>query len=110
MQSFALSSLFSVSDADSDTITKYQLWDATRDSASGYFTVGGVRQAAGTIIEITAAQLAQTSFVTGGIGDSLQIRAFDGISWSAGDNAAWAPFTVSVPANNAPVVDRSGAE
>jgi len=107
LQTFALSSLFSVSDADGDTITRYQLWDAGRDAASGHFEVNGVAQAAGTIIDISAAQLAQTSFVTGAIGDALQIRAFDGIAWSAGDNAAWAPFTISVLANNAPVVTTS---
>jgi len=104
LQSFALSSLFSVNDADGDAITKYQLWDSNRDPDSGYFTVNGAPQLASTIITITAAQLAQTAFVTGTVSDSLQIRAFDGIEWSAADNAAWAPFTVTVPANNAPVV------
>ena len=104
LQTIALSSLFSVTDADNDAITKYQLWDSTRDPASGHFVVAGVDQPAATVIEISAAELAQTSFVTGAIGDSLQIRAFDGISWSAGDNASWAPFTITVPANHAPVV------
>ena len=85
-------------------MTQYQLWDATRDPASGHFVVNGVAQAAGTVITIGAADLAKTSFVTGTVGDSLQIRAFDGIAWSAGDNAAWSPFTVTVPANRAPVV------
>ena len=103
-QTVALSSLFSVSDADGDAITEYQLWDSTRDPASGHFTVGGAAQAAGTVITISAAQLAQTSFVTGTVGDSLQIRAFDGTDWSAADNAAWSPFTVSVPVNHPPVV------
>ena len=28
--------------------------------------------------------------------DSLQIRAFDGYAWSAGDSAAWAPFHINV--------------
>ena len=102
-QTLALSSLFSVTDADADTMTKYQLLDGTADSNSGHFVVNGVAQAANSVIEITAAQLAQTSFVTGKVGDSLQIRAFDDASWSAADNAAWAPFTISV-ANAAPVV------
>jgi hypothetical protein len=34
----ALSSLFSVSDADNDTITRYQLWDGTADPLSGSST------------------------------------------------------------------------
>ncbi|HWU54247.1 MAG TPA: hypothetical protein VN175_02015 [Rhizomicrobium sp.] len=102
LQSFALSSLFSVNDADGDAITKYQLWDSTRDPASGHFVMNGQVQAAGTVIEITAAQLSQTSFVTGTVSDNLQIRAFDGIAWSASDTSAWSPFTVTVPANNPP--------
>jgi hypothetical protein len=104
MQTFALSSLFSVTDADGDPITQYQLWDATRDSASGHFVVNGVAQPANSVVTIGAADLAHTSFVTGTVGDNLQIRAFDGITWSAADNASWAPFTITVPANRAPVV------
>lgn len=104
LQTIALSSLFSVTDADGDAMTQYQLWDSTRDPASGHFVINGVAQAAGTVITINATDLANTSFVTGSVGDSLQIRAFDGISWSAADNASWAPFNVTVPANRAPVV------
>jgi hypothetical protein len=103
-QALALSSLFTVTDPDGDTITRYQLKDTSTDAASGHFVVNGVAQAAGTVIEITAAQLAQTSFVTGTAADNLQVRAFDGTTWSAADNAQWSPFTVSVPANRAPVV------
>src|SRR5205085_3501588 len=47
-----------------------------------------------------------TSFVAGSIGDNLEVRAFDGIAWSAADNAAWSPFSVSVP-DAAPVVSTS---
>ena len=55
-----------------------------------------VQEAAGTIIEITAADLAQTSFVAGTVGDSLQIRAFDGYACCAPDTSSWAPFHVTV--------------
>jgi hypothetical protein len=103
-QSLALSSLLSVSDADGDAITKYQLWDGTGDPASGRFVINGVIQAQRAVIEITAGQFAQTSFVAGAVNDSLQIRAFDGISWSAGDDASWSPFAVSVPAYTLPAV------
>ncbi len=44
--------------------------------ASGHFVVNGVAQGAATVITISAADLANTSFVTGSVGDSLQIRAF----------------------------------
>ncbi len=77
-------------------MTKYELCDSTRDPNSGSFFIGSAKQNASTIIDITAAQLAQTSFVTGTVGDSLQIRAFDGTAWSAGDTANWSPFFVSV--------------
>jgi len=104
-QTLTLSSLFTVSDADGDSIPAYQLWDATRDPNSGHFVVGGVDQPAGAVIQITAAQLSQTSFVTGAIGDNLQIRAMDGRGgWSAGDAALWSPFTISIRNNTAPVV------
>jgi hypothetical protein len=107
LTTLTLSSLFSVSDADGDAITKYQLWDATRDPASGHFEINGVAQPAGAVIEISAAQATQTTFVTGSVGDNLQIRAYDGIAWSAGDNASWSPFTITVPANSAPVAATS---
>jgi peptidase M10/serralysin-like protein len=103
-QTFATANLFSVSDADGDAMTRYQLWDSTNDPASGHFVVDGVAQAAWTVINITAAQLAQTSFVTGTVNDGIQIRAFDGTAWSAADTVRWAPFTVIVPPNHAPVL------
>ncbi len=70
----ALSSLFFFSDADGDAPGKYQLWDSTRDPASGHFVVNGVAQAAATVITIGTADLANTSFVIGSVGDSLQIQ------------------------------------
>ncbi len=63
-QTLAASSLFTVSDADGDTITRYQLKDTSTDPNSGHFVVNDVAQAAGTVIDISAAQLSQVSFVT----------------------------------------------
>ena len=102
-QTLSLASLITVSDADGDAMTRYQLYDNSADPNSGHFVVGGVAQSARTVIDLTAAQAAQTSFVTGRAGDDLQIRAYDGLAWSAADNANWAPFTITVPANHAPV-------
>ena len=56
-QNIAASSLFSVSDADGDAITKYQFWDSTSDPLSGHFVVGGVAQGTNQYIDVTAAQL-----------------------------------------------------
>ena len=93
------SSLFSVSDVDGDTIARYQFWDSTADAASGSWMVNGVAQATGVAIDVTAAQLGQTTFQSGSGTDDLWVRASDGISWSA-----WKAFHVAAPVNNAPVV------
>jgi hypothetical protein len=106
-QTLSVSSFISVSDADNDTITRYQLFDGNNDPLSGHFEINGVVQAARTVIDVSAAQLAQTSFVTGRVNDPLQIRAYDGTNWSAPDNVGWSPFTISVPVNYAPVVTTS---
>jgi hypothetical protein len=60
--------------------------------------IGGIAQPANQILEITAAQLTQASFVVGTSSDLLGIRAWDGSDW--GD---WSFFEVSPPANSAPV-------
>src|SRR5204862_1462023 len=61
--------------------------------SSGSLLVNGIVQP--TIyspVYIPAAQLSQTSFLTGtGYGDYLTLRAFDGVNWSA-----TAGFTVSI--------------
>ncbi|CAN7314325.1 M10 family metallopeptidase [Bradyrhizobium sp. LjRoot220] len=99
-QEFSASQLFSVSDADAgDTVVKYQLWDSTVDSHSGSFVVDGVTQGAGLAIDVSAAQLAGTTFQSGSGADQLWVRAFDGQDW--GD---WKGFTVAAPIDHAPVV------
>jgi hypothetical protein len=95
-QSVAASGLLSASAPGGGPITEYQFWDSTRDPASGHFYVDGVQQAPGTVIDVSASQLGQVAFVAGSIGNTLQVRAFDGVNWSAGDSAAWAPFSVSI--------------
>ena len=98
-QAFAASALFSTSDADSDTITKYQLWDGNAAESSGHWTVNGAVKAAGQAIDVAAADLANTTFQSGSGSDQLYARAFDGLVW--GD---WKAFTVSAPVDRAPVV------
>src|SRR5215831_5308084 len=96
-QNIAASSLFSVSDADNDTITNYQFWDSTTDPTSGHWLVGGVAQGANQAIDVTAAQLSQTTFQSASGSDDLWVRAFDGINWSAWN-------LVSAPIDAKPVV------
>ncbi|GIQ77045.1 hypothetical protein [Bradyrhizobium sp. RD5-C2] len=98
-QDIAASSLFTVSDADNDTIANYQFWDSTADPASGHFVVAGVTQPAGQSIDVSAAQLASTSFQSGSGSDDLWVRAFDGLMWSS-----WKEFHVNAPADNLPIV------
>ena len=44
LQNIAARALFAVTDADGDSITKYQVWDSTSDPASGHWVVGGLAQ------------------------------------------------------------------
>ena len=98
-QNIAASALFSVSDADNDTITNYQFWDATTAATSGHWVVNGTAQGVNQIIDVTAAQLGQTTFQSGSGSDDLYVRAFDGHDWSA-----WTAFHVNAPVNQMPVV------
>ncbi|MBR1078605.1 hypothetical protein JQ593_36500, partial [Bradyrhizobium viridifuturi] len=86
-QTFAASNLFSATDADGDTITKYALWDS---NTNGAWIVNSVTQQASAEIDITAAQLSQTTYQAGPGNDLLWVRANDGIAWGA-----WQPFNVT---------------
>ncbi|MBV1695703.1 MAG: hypothetical protein KGP27_14690, partial [Hyphomicrobiales bacterium] len=101
-QTYAASSLFTASDADGDAITQYQFWDET--AGNGAFFIGGVQQATGMAINVSAGQLSQTDFRTTNAGgsDVLWVRAFDGTAWGA-----WYRFVVTAPANRAPIADAS---
>ncbi|TWC06727.1 autotransporter passenger strand-loop-strand repeat protein [Bradyrhizobium macuxiense] len=93
------SSLFSVSDAESDPITQYAFWDT---GGNGHWVVNGVAQAANVEIDVSAANLSQVSYVFGPGGstpDTLYVRANDGSKWSA-----WAAFTAASGVDTAPVV------
>jgi hypothetical protein len=87
-QTFAASSLFSTSDSNGDAMVTYALNDVT---GSGHFVVNGVVQASNTEIDLTAAQLAQTTFVAGSASDQLSVRVSDGWLWSN-----WTSSTVNV--------------
>ena len=98
-QTLAASSLFSVSDPGGNPITEYQFWDSNTSANTGHFYLNGVQQSLSTVIDISASQLSQMTFVTGTASSAIQIRAYDGVSWSAADNAAWSPFTINVNAS-----------
>jgi Bacterial Ig-like domain/Bacterial Ig domain/RTX calcium-binding nonapeptide repeat (4 copies) len=89
-QALSASSLFSVTDANNDTITAYQFWDSNAASTSGFWSVNGVAQPANAYIDVSAAQLANTKF-QGAVGsDLVWVRAYDGVTYSA-----WTSFTVT---------------
>jgi hypothetical protein len=67
------------SDPDGGTLTTYAFWDS---GGNGHFTVGGTTQAANTEIDVTTAQLAQTSYLAGAGTDQLYVRVNNGTGWS----------------------------
>ena len=72
-QIFSASSLFSASDVDSNALN-YYLYDANPAANSGYFVVNGTVVPSEYVYGISAAQLAQTSFVAGAAGASDELR------------------------------------
>jgi hypothetical protein len=97
--SLAVATLFTASDLDGDSIAKYQFWDSAE--GGGRFVVSGTSQAANSVVEVMAGQLATASFATGSAEgtDLIWARAFDGIAWSE-----WQSSTVTTLANRAPTV------
>jgi hypothetical protein len=102
-QSFAASSLFTVTDADADGMAKYQFWDGS-DPSAGYFLVNGVARPSNQAIDVSTSQLAGASFQSGSGSALLYVRANDGMLWSS-----WAAFHVNAPADAAPVVTGGNA-
>jgi hypothetical protein len=105
-QVIQLSSLFSASDPDGDSLS-YYVYDASTGANNGHFSIAGVAQTNGHWITVSQAQLAQTSFVAGqnGASDTLLMLADDG------SLQGYNSLTVSASAvNHAPVVnDPSGS-
>jgi hypothetical protein len=78
---------FSVTDADGDKITRYAFLDGNSSTTSGYFTVNGVKQAAGQTFYVDADKLNTVAFVGGTVAgvDAVSIAASDGVDgWSSG--------------------------
>ncbi|MVT66560.1 hypothetical protein GPL21_15800 [Bradyrhizobium pachyrhizi] len=81
------------SDAEGDTITKYQFWDGGTGATSAYFwTPDNSHWASGTAIDVSASDLANL-WIRGGSTtgtDTMYVRAFDGTAWSS-----WDSFTLT---------------
>jgi hypothetical protein len=79
-----MSTLFNVTDVDNGPLA-YVFYDAT--PGGGHFEVNGVTQAAGQIFGVSAANLANTTFVAGQNGtDDLLVGATDFLSFSGWSN------------------------
>jgi Ca2+-binding RTX toxin-like protein len=98
-QSIALSSLFTASDADNDTLI-YMIYDGTTTGGHGHLVVNGTTVAAATPYWVTQAQLAQTSFVAGapGTSDDIRMIAYDGQDYSGG--GVWTKTLVAASGTN----------
>lgn len=83
----AQSLIASATDSNGDRITQYRFMD--NGTAGGYFTLNGVKQAAGQWISVSPADLAKLVWVGSGTSgsESVAIQAFDGKAWSASTNA-----------------------
>jgi enterochelin esterase-like enzyme len=97
-QSFAVSSLFTASDPFGDAITQYDFWNA--GTGGGHFLVNGQALGAKQDNYVSAAQLAQTTYVSGSGADTLWVRVSDGPQWSPWSQG----FTVTAPVDSGPVV------
>jgi hypothetical protein len=101
-QSLPASSLFSASDADGDALS-YYLYEGSAAN-TGHFVVNGTAEPVQTSFLVTAAQLAQTTFVAGSAGTSadLYVIAYDGQSYSG--NGIASEFHVNVAGVDHPPV------
>jgi len=100
----AASSLFTASDPDGNTITSYEFTD--NGAGGGQFRLGGVAQASGQAITVTAAQLSNLVYAGGGgTGvETISVRASDGVLWSS----ALSLSLTTVQPNRAPNVVAGG--
>jgi hypothetical protein len=90
-QSFAASNLFTASDPFNDAIAQYDFWDT--GSGGGHFLLNNQVLGANQDNFVSAAQLGQTTYVSGSGVDTLWVRVNEGGQWSP-----WSPsFTISDP-------------
>ena len=97
-QTVAATSIFNISDAESDAITQYKLTDLTAGGA--YLTLNGVQQADDTPMTVAAADIAELQIVTAPsdqLKNAFAVQVFDGFQWST-------PVTINVASMAPPPV------
>lgn len=98
--SISLASLVTAADPAGGLVTQYELVDNTQ--GAGSIMVGGVAQATGAVVALSAAAFAGVTFAASSLTstDELSVRAYNGVTWSR-----WIGFTIaSRPANRPPAV------
>lgn len=96
----SVASLITAADPAGGLVTQYELVDNT--AGAGRLVSGGVAQADGAVLSLTAAGFAGTTFAASTLTsiDELSVRAYNGVAWSR-----WIGFTIaSRPANRAPTL------
>jgi Ca2+-binding RTX toxin-like protein/GH24 family phage-related lysozyme (muramidase) len=91
-QNVSAATFFSATDNPDNPITWYRVTNT--GAGGGYFTIDGQEQSSGQTFYVRADQLSQLAYVGGsiaGIGDSVQVSAFDGAIWSAAVTFAVVP-------------------
>lgn len=85
-ESVDAAALFTVNDADGDSMTQYEFWDDV--AGGGHFSLNGAEQAAGQSIAVSASQLQNLSYAGGASAGQEQVwaRANDGQAWSGWKN------------------------
>jgi serralysin len=98
--SITLASLITAADPAGGLVTQYELVDNT--NGAGSIMVGGLAQATGAVVSLSAAAFAGVTFAASTLTsvDELSVRAYNGVAWSR-----WMGFTIaSRPANRPPTV------
>jgi hypothetical protein len=83
-KTFAVSSLFTVNDADGDTPTQYDAW--SNGGGGGHWMVGSTVLGTAQDNFLTPAQFAQLTYVAGASTDTIWVRASDGLRYGAWPN------------------------
>src|SRR6185437_13406003 len=99
--------IFSVSDADGDAMTQYQITDTAAGGST--LLLNGVAQAANTPVTVSAANLAQLQIQTSSINRNVStftVKAYDGFDWSAPTSI---DVTSAGPSNTPSVVTVTGS-
>ena len=97
--------LFTVSDAENDAVSRYQVVDYTSAATSGKITAKGAVLAANQVVDLTAAELSQATFTAGTTSDSIAVRAFDGVRWGT-----WTTIAVNPAATMTAAATTAGSQ